>query len=251
MVPVSKQTPKGVVIENKQRHIGYFLAQLLSKYTEVKDPRNTPESEPFTKFIFSILDTIVDRLKSEEHYSLPKSLFLDPASVLRVKIRRGPEISRKGKAAKSNLYIPFSFTKSSECTRMNESIRKELTSVGADVLKNINNINHLSVKDQSYYFEFFEKYISAAYTVSDEIRKQWRLEAKVVKPLAVKAALVDEFPSIEDLADGEVDTDKYLNQIKGRNLCFIPALPNSTEQAALKKQLQEEANLKKSQRQKR
>lgn len=251
MIPVTKQTSKGPVVENKQRHVGYLLALMLSKYTEVKDSRNTPESEPFTKFIFSILDHIVQKLKNDEDYSLPKSLFVDPASLLRVKIRKGPEISRKGKAAKSNLYIPFSFTKSSECIRMNESTRKELTSIGASVLNNINQINHLTLKDQNYYFEFFEEYIDHAYAISDEIRKQWRLEAKVTNPASVKAALVDKFPTIESLSSGELDVDDYMKKVKSRRLSFSPVSENATEQAALKAALQEELKKKQTERRKR
>lgn len=240
MIPVTKQTPKGPVIENKPRNVGYMLSNLLLKYVDVTHSKNTPEGEPFVKFIFSILDTIVDQLVKNDDFVLPKSVFVDPASVLRVKIRKGPEISRKGKVAKSNLYIPFSFAKSSECSRMPETIRKELTSIGSNVLNNINQINHLPLEDQNTNFDFFEDYISISYNFSDEIRKQWRLEAKIVDPAILRTSLVNCFPSLDDLKSEDFRPSGYIAKCKKTKITFSPCIDIPAEQLILKNQLQEQ-----------
>jgi len=247
---VTKQTSKGPVIETRPRHIGYALSTLLIKYVETPNTKGTPENEPFVRFIFSILDKVVERIEAIGAYYLPKSLFVDPASTLKTKIRRGPDISRKGKAAKSNLYIPFSFTKSSECERMRETIRKDLTSIGSDILNNINSINHLSIHDQNNYFWFYEQYISICYSISDEIRKRWRLEARVIDTKPIKLALVDNFPIETPVSDEGIsfDEEDYINRCRKVKLIFSPASTDEQEIKAIKESISTVINARKQKR---
>jgi hypothetical protein len=167
------------VIEFKPVKIGYQLADRIVTAAKV-NPRNRekPEDEPFVKFLTAILDTIVEDLKNDEFYRIPKSFFESPSSVLRSRVRQGPSIKTKT-GERTNLYVPFSYVKAADCELMPEITKHGLTAISTEILKNLDTINKFSVEEANFAFPLYEEYLKCAYAVSDETRKQWRTSAKI------------------------------------------------------------------------
>jgi len=229
---VRKETPKGVSITHKPFNVGYALSEIILGYVQERKTK-IPENEPACRFFDGILSLIAERVPRD--FSIPQVFFVPAGMDLRSKIRRGPDITTKDKTTRSNLYVPFSYVKSQECSRMPESVRKELTSIGADVLKNIDTASRFSVKSQNIFYGFFESYLSATYAISDEVRKTWRTEAKIPQVQPVYQAVVRSFPSLESLRDADEKLrEAYIVSLKaGRMLAFTPTKDNPDEQKEL------------------
>jgi hypothetical protein len=157
-------------------HVGYILAERLSSYCE-KTVGKSPEAEPFFRFIKEIIFKIISKTSSD--YVLPKSFFAPPNTFVRKFLRKGPEITSKGTTKPGNTYVPFSFAKSSECQEMPESIRKSLTSIGANISKNIDSINSYPVLQQNHLIDDAVRFVKCCYALSDDIRKQWQTKAVI------------------------------------------------------------------------
>jgi hypothetical protein len=211
--PVETVDRKGVKTTRERiTFVGYKLSELLCSYL-VSRTVKVPENEPVSRFFFSLLDYIVDRWDADD--CLPSSLFLPANTAVRRKLRQGPLIeNKKTGVTKVNLYIPFSFVKSSECARMPEPIKKQLTSLGSSVLTKLDTINSFGVKDQNLYVTEYEQYITYCYALSDEVRKRWRSDLKVPTNIGpVGQTLIDEFPEDFSVLDLEA-CEKYLNSVR-------------------------------------
>jgi len=220
-VPIESISKKGTrVTQEKISYVGYKISEIFCSYLVGRTAKN-PENEPVSRFFFSILDTIVDKWESDD--SLPSALFLPVNTALRRKLRQGPMIENKKRGiSKANLYIPFSFVKASECARMPEVIKKSLTSLGSEIIKNLDTVNSLSVKDQNLYAEDFENYITISYSQSDEIRKMWRTDLMYLQDTsALWDAFITNFP--EDIsALNAKDSAEYFGSLNQTPLEFVP-----------------------------
>jgi hypothetical protein len=228
-----KGTGKNTVVTPVQ--VGYSLAETLARYLPNKTTKNV-ESEPFVRFIFSILEYIAESRIDIETYQLPASFIEAPSRQLRSTVRRGPVIKTKA-GVRTNLYIPLSFVKSSECAPMPETVKRQLTDVGAAVLNNLDTINKLPVKECNYAALLYKEYITFAYALSDEVRKVWRTEAKYPSNAAdISEALRGRFPKIDLKEPLEFYTqmDEYLTDIKrDLKVAYLPVKEQPEEQRAL------------------
>jgi hypothetical protein len=173
---VSRTSSKSKKLVFDEIIIGYKLAETLSSFVKTKKFKS-PESEPFAHFFLDLLRIISLKVDTTK-YQLPTSFLTAPSVRLRQSIRKGPSIKTK-RGDKANLYIPFSYVKASECALMSEQTKKDLTDTGSQILKNLDLINKLSVKDAAEKYDGFDKYIKRSYIIADECRKQWRREGRI------------------------------------------------------------------------
>jgi hypothetical protein len=225
----------------KTDYVGTALAERLSNYLD-KRVGKSPEAEPFSKFIFEIIKQIISKVDID--YVLPKSYFSAPASVLRRSLRHGPDVTQKGQSRKGATYVPFSFAKSSECSDMPEIVRKTLTSAGSDISKNIDSINSLSILDQNRVIPDASRYILLCYAISDDLRKKWQKEAKVV---AEPQGLLDYF-KFNPLVTPDKERHEYLKALGSSMIKTCPVSNNSHEQSLIKARVNEIVEKKKSAR---
>lgn len=161
--------------------------------------------------------------------------FTAPSVQLRSSIRQGPVIKTK-KGERRNLYIPFSFVKASECSRMNESTRRDLIDIGVEVTKNLDRVNKLTVKVANQTISKFHEFLKIAYNQSDEIRKVWRQDVLIPNAHDLKRVFQG-FPNIEE----DVDSfDAYLDKVKDFKLVFSPVKANPSEQSKIKDEVLKE-----------
>jgi len=212
---------------------GYELAETLCQFVKTRKFKS-PENECFASFILDLLKLISDKVDIST-YQLPASFLTPPAARMRQLLRKGPTIKTK-RGEKANLYVPFSFAKASECTLMPEDARKKLTETGADILKNIDLVNKLQVKDASEKFEDFSAYLKRSYIVADECRKQWRAEGKIPDYEGIKRTFVDDFPKLSGNQVKSFDDDtwkQYFDGIMSFKTTFTPTKQSPEEQKAL------------------
>jgi len=136
------------------------------------------------------------------------------------------------------MYIPFSYAKASECADMPEHIKKNLTDTGSQVLKNLDLINKLTVKDAADKYDDFNQYIRRAYIVADECRKQWRREGRVPNSEDIKNVFGESrFPKLTGDQVKSFNPDEwkhYFTYVEGFQLTFSDVKNNPEEQKALK-----------------
>jgi hypothetical protein len=210
-------------------YAGYRLADLLCTYLPRKTAK-TPESEAFVHFILDIIRGIIPEDLGD--YQIPKGFFETPSVQLRSALREGPQIKTK-KGLRHNLYVPLSFVKSSECVLYPETHKKDIIDVGSGVLKHLDKVNSLPVKEAAQKLSFFKRYISRSYTISDTCRGEWRRNGVVPSPASLKRILVEEFPNLEE--SSETALQDYISKLEreSRQLIFSPARENAEEMATL------------------
>jgi len=231
---VSKSEGKRVVFTPTLT--GVKLAETLADYLTNKTTK-VPEHEPFVRFIFSILDKISDDIDTSK-YQIPQIFFTAPSEQLRSIVRKGPVIKTK-KGERTNLYIPLSFVKASECDSMPESIKKILTDTGAGVIKHLDSINKLPVKVASLMNSAFAEYVHIAYSFSDEIRKIWRSEAKFPQNAhSFRELFCEKFIDYkEPLDDYQRKFGVYLDRMRNLKIRFSPVKDEPDEQARLSERI--------------
>jgi len=153
---------------------------------------------------------------------------------------KGADNTKKGN--KSNLYIPFSYAKSQECTLMPEVHKREIVEVGAEIHKNLDHINKLPVKEANAMLPLYQRYLKVAYAHSDESRKRWRTSCYIPH----KDDLMILVRDIENM--GERDFSNALDEMESQRVRYHPVSDNPEEQASLREQVAKEIKRKKDQR---
>jgi hypothetical protein len=220
---------------------GYALAEKLSSYVSERVGKS-PEAEPFFRFVFEILKKISGRISNS--YILPKSFFAPSSLVVRRQLRQGPAIKLKNGTLKGNTYVPFSFAKSSECTEMPETLRKTLTGVGANVVKQIDSINLLDLQNQSWVIPYSVQYLNLCYSFSDELRKSWQNKAEILD----NYKCLDLFSHDDILCWSEEDLTRIINTISKTVIKTRPLQSDKDKQSALQKQIADLVNSRKKSR---
>jgi len=232
---VSRTSSKSKKLVYDEIIIGYKLAETLSTLVKTKKFKS-PESEPFAHFFLDLLRIISLKIDIEK-YQLPTSFLTAPSVRLRQNLRKGPSIKTK-RGDKANLYIPFSYVKASECVPMSEQTKKDLTDTGAQILKNLDLINKLSVKEASEKYDDFDKYIKRSYIIADECRKQWRREGRIPNSEDINKVYGEVgFPKLTGDQVKSFDSGEwkhFLSAIENFKLVFRDEKQNSDEQKSLK-----------------
>jgi len=209
-------------------YLGYKLAEMLCKYIP-KLSAKSPEGETFVQTILGFIRSLVP--EDVGNYTIPQSFFETPSNQLRAMVREGPRIKTK-KGEKHNLYVPLSFVKSSECASYPEVIRKEIIDTGSQVLKNLDSVNKLPVKNANKVIPGLKEYLTLSYTISDQSRKEWRQRARTPSLQALKSALIDNFPDLEE--SDEDSLSQYITRSKAclSRMSFNEVFTNEEEKAA-------------------
>jgi hypothetical protein len=208
-------------------YTGYRLYDIFGKYINRRISKNI-ENEPFMRFLIDICDLL--REKVSDDFVIPRSYFMPPSEQLRLKVRRGPNVKRKGGKVKANLYIPFSFAKSKECSLLPEKTKKTMVDIGSKIIKSIDKINKLPVIEANKQFKVYEEYIETTYRISDECRKKWRLNCSIPKIEDLELAFYLE----DDASDYKISGDT-VKLLKGITFQFKPFTNNSEELAETRK----------------
>jgi len=194
-----------------------------------------------------ILDKISEKIDITK-YQIPQIFFVAPSIQLRSEIRKGPQIKTK-EGERTNLYIPFSFVKASECTPMPEVTRKNLTDAGSACLKALDSINKFPVKLGSKRFKYYEEYLQTAYSLSDEIRKRWRLDAlHALNSGNLKTWFEADLFDIFNSEKGDEDVENFLQELKQFTVAFAPVRSSPEEQRSLVEQVHQRVETRQSQR---
>jgi len=213
----------GDQITIKRIYSGYKLSDITNSLV-TKRVSKTEEYEPFTRFIIDICELLSHKIS--DTFTIPRGFFMTPSIQLRSRIRRGPKIKTKSKKERTNLYIPFSFAKSKECSLIPETIKKAMVDVGSEVIKSLDTINKLPVKEANDKLELYERYITACYRVSDECRKKWRLSCFIPQ--------IENFKQVFNFSEYPVEQTVPLELVdrierEGLTLRFIPFVDNPEE----------------------
>jgi hypothetical protein len=224
---------------------GFKLAETLSFYEKVREKKM--EHGSLFRFMQQILNMIADRIS--DNFSIPHSFLVAPNVLLRSTVRKGPKIKTKT-GERTNLYVPFSFVKSSECIQMSESTKKNLTDCASGIMKNLDTINKYPVKVSSKAMRLYEEYVKVSYIISDEIRKEWRTSAKVISNSSeIKELLSDNFvPLTESDNYNRLELERYIKDVKNFKLVFKNQRDNPKEQEDLILQVVKEQKDKRDQR---
>jgi len=174
VVQVEKKEPKGR-ISFQPVYTGYKLAEILAELA----PHNakTHESAPLAVMLITLIRKMVDDAlegDSRSTYEIPNAFFETPSNQLRKELRKGPQIRTKNKGMKENLYAPFSFVKSSECSLMPVTTRKAATDLSMSVIHTLDKINKLEPSMASEELPLYRRFLSLSYVLSDTIREKWR-----------------------------------------------------------------------------
>jgi hypothetical protein len=221
-VTVGKKTQTEIV----KSYNGYALAEGLSAYQSGKISKS-PEGEPFFKLILEIIKLIL--AKQGGDYTLPKSLFNPPSTVLRSLLRKGPERKKQSGKVSSVTYVPFSFVKSQECLRMNEVIRKTLTKVGSTISGRVDSVNNMPIKEANAAIPWMEQYVAFCYSVSDQLRKEWQLAGLIPSDLSELVKVFnEEFFEVDDDAK-----EIFMDAARKWEVKMTPNYKDSGEQASL------------------
>jgi hypothetical protein len=189
IVNVEKKEPKGR-ISFQPVYTGYKLAEILAEFA----PHNakTHESAPLSVLLINLIRKMVDDALADDdirsHYEVPNAFFETPSVQLRKELRKGPQIRTKNKGMKENLYAPFSFVKSSECSLMPVTTRKAATDLSMSVIHTLDKINKLEPSMASEELPLYRRFLNLAYVLSDTVREKWR-----------KAYSIPDFRSIEGI----------------------------------------------------
>jgi hypothetical protein len=210
--------------------VGYKLSDYLAQYL-TKITSKSLENEPFIQLILHLLRDISLEIPSE--WELPKIFLEAPSVQLRSSVRQGPSIKTK-KGVRANLYVPLSFVKSVECEFMDESTKRELTTIGASVIQKLDECNHLPIKRASEVTPFLKEYIAQAYIFSDTCRKEWRRNAYVPSSEPIRKALVEDFPDLDSCDLQALDSYIQKLRIKVKQLTFSPVSNDKLEMARIK-----------------
>jgi hypothetical protein len=206
---------------------GYALAEFLNGFESGNKPR-VPEANPLCGVVLGFIRSLVP--DNVGNYVIPNAFFEVPSVHLRAMVREGPKIKTK-KGEKHNLYVPFSFVKSSECVSMPEIIRREITDLGSDILKNVDSINKLTVPRASEMLPCMRAYIKVCYALSDECRREWKRSLKVPNTAHIRTMLEERFPDLSEETPEVMD--KYISAIKTRRLSFGEAYSDPDEKAKI------------------
>jgi len=120
---------------------------------------------------------------------------------------------------------------------MPENIKKELTALGDGVLRNLDTINSLTVKEQNVIFPFFDGYLQNTYNLSDEFRKIWRLDA--VYPSNVedlRLRLVERFPNPDDISK-DVVRKRFVDEFRRYKPTYLPVSEIPVSQLQIKEEV--------------
>jgi hypothetical protein len=207
-------------------YVGLKLAEMLCKYLP-KVTAKSPEGEPFVQTIVSFLHKLIpDELGD---YRIPKSFFETPSNQLRALIREGPKIKTK-KGERHNLYVPFSFVKSSECASYPEVARKRIIQVGTDVLLTLDEVNKMPLDRCNQLVPILKDYLLYTYAISDKSRKMWRQNLMVPVISELESLVIKDFPDISHLTNGaysytveEIEEELAELQSRGDSLAFYEA----------------------------
>jgi hypothetical protein len=211
-------------------YTGYKLSDIFRKYITRKISK-VPENEPFIRFITDLCELLCQRV--DKNFSIPKAYFMSPSDQLRSRVRRGPNIKTKS-GEKANLYIPFSFAKSKECSLLPENTKKTMIDLGSEIIKSLDSINKLPVVEANKKLALYEEYIEASYTISDECRKRWRTTCSIPN-----AKDLEEVFCIKDKTSGMEISEEIVMIIKSAKLAFLPYTPNSDELSNTKRFISE------------
>jgi hypothetical protein len=233
---VKTEQRTGNIIKYVNIYTGYMLSNLLADYIPKRTAKSL-ESEPFIDLIVGIIRELMSKISDEElsSFELPKSFFETPSYQLRNGVREGPQIKTKN-GLRHNLYVPLSFVKAAECAPYPEAFKRETIDVGAQVLVLLDQINKYSVKETCKRVGFFKDYLAASYLISDVCRKEWRHNAYVASPEALRKHLVSDFPS----QNAEYSAlQEYLDNLRGyaRRIVFSPVSDDSEIQRAVQAQV--------------
>jgi hypothetical protein len=214
-------------------YLGHKLADIVGQFVNVKTSKS-PEGEPFYRIIHEMLR----RISTMGVGQIPKAFFETPSNQLRNRIREGPQVKTK-KGLKHNLYVPLSFVKSSECSLFPEVTRKELIDVSSKIVKNLDHVNKMPIKEAAQKLPLFDEYLKLSYSISDTCRSEWRKNGYCPSPDQIEDLMVRKF---EHLDSSEYDSDKfrlYLTTLKvsARQLTFTPVYNEPERQLQLKAEI--------------
>ena len=203
---------------------GYKLSTLISRFTPRFSSSNL-EEEPFMVLIIELIRGCIPQDLSS--FDMPKGFFEAPSDQLRSQVRQGPQIKTK-RGMKHNLYVPFSFVKSSDCEEYSESARRDAIEVSSKILRNLDHINSFSVKKANEVLPFYKEYLRISYVASDTCRKAWQRDALVPSTENLRTKFLDEFePDKEDFS-----WDIYLQKLRVWSRS-IPMVPVSSDKAVI------------------
>jgi hypothetical protein len=210
IITIRTPTRDGRAIESKSFR-GYALSEMLSSY-QSKLTSNEVEGEPFFRVIYNL---IVKTLKEDDirNYHLPKNFLEPPSETIRTGLRKGPNIRTKT-GTRTNLYTPFSYAKSAECQGMPEVIRKELTHMANEVLTSIDQVNNLSVEEANDCLPYYREYIRLTYSITDEIRKEWRTHCNIPPVTSLSEKVVGGIKKVSESSDKKDAFKDYLHDLK-------------------------------------
>jgi len=207
----------------------------------------SPESDSFVRLILSLLIKIVPT-PLDGKYEMPKTFFESPSITVRKCLRQGPKITSK-KGLKDNLYAPFSFVKSSECSSMPLDIKKTATDLSTYALTKVDQINKLSASDASHHLEDFKRYLDLSYTISDMARDKWRKSYSIPDYVQVKNIL--EMTYARDASGGfyeptTIESERIeAAKAEIRNLIWTVVPKNNAEIEVIRREIDEAMNKRK------
>jgi len=235
-VKVASKSRKGGSSISSNVHMGYKLSEYLRAYVP-KLTCKTLEGEPFIRLIRKLITNVYDSANSMAiNYELPKSFLEPPNSQIKSNLRRGPVIkSRNGDRA--NLYIPYSWVKAAECAPMPEVIKREMTSLGAEVNTNLDKINNVvQVSKVNALVGNYKEYLKIVYELSDQCRSEWRRGAMIPLVGTLKSILVEDFPTnVEDWGIPGHPLS-YLSKVRrlATNAKFVPCSDDASRLASIR-----------------
>jgi hypothetical protein len=187
---------------------GYALAEKLLAYIPKKTGK-APETSEFFRLVQGLLTDLISESQLND-WEIPKHVLEVPSLQIRSNLRRGPSVTTR-KGVRTNLYIPLSYVKSSECSSMPEVTRKDLTHTGDNILLNIDRVNKLPIHRANEALPYFKEYLQLTYIVSDEIRNNWRKQAFIPGVEALNARLVTGFNNLWNEDDINIESLRLYN----------------------------------------
>jgi hypothetical protein len=240
---VKRPVGKGTALTNIL--VGYKLSETLATYLQNVN-EEAMENEPFVRFFIDLLKLLAEKYPAEQ--DIPRVFFVAPSRQLLGTVRQGPTVRTK-RGERVNLYIPFSFAKSQECSLMPEVLKREIVEVGTKILKNLDHINKLPISDANNMLPYYKRYIRTCYSHADECRKRWRTSCLVpsieaLRPLEKDLSKVVNFDG--DIVFSEIDSElKWMEEL---DLDFHPFSKNPDEISRTLEIIQKDIRRKKDQR---
>ncbi|XDO01622.1 hypothetical protein [Phytophthora cinnamomi ormycovirus 6-4] len=170
-IPVEHKDGKGRVSITTS-YVGHKLADYIGEYVHTRTSKSL-DSEPLFVLIQDLILNTLKKIEVPMDYELPKSFLESPSYQVRRDIRKGPSIKTR-KGIRENLYSPFSFVKSSECSHVPVDVKKDATDLSSEILLSLDKINKLSPSHASKNIEAYKEVLKVAYIASDTFRLRWR-----------------------------------------------------------------------------